>query len=168
MYRDTVFTIIVNPDVSRYCLHDCCLPLFCGCTRGSLCLLSVLVIWTTQSDPSIRDVFPLEIHCRKVSNAQRVTWKERVNWKASRATCGAACLCEVGISGGVHQVVVDQVVICSQMNRSLWSFSRREVQLSVIFLCFFLPCLMGLSQGCSHISFGSRLRALDCEQNQSF
>ena len=78
-------------------MHD----LLCGCTRASLCLLAVLVIRTTQPDP-------LEVHCRKVSNAERGTWKERVNWKASIATSGAACFCEVRISG-VLQVVVDEV-----------------------------------------------------------
>ena len=49
--------------------------------------------------------FPLEIHCREVSNAQRV------NWKASCATSVVACLVEVRIFGAVHQVVVGQVVI---------------------------------------------------------
>ena len=42
--------------------------------------------------------------CREVSTAD--------NWKASRATSGAACFCEVRISGGVHQVFVDQVGTC--------------------------------------------------------
>ena len=35
---------------------------------------------------------------------KRFSWKERVNWKASRATSGAAHFCEVRISGGVEQV----------------------------------------------------------------
>ena len=90
-------------------MHDYCLPLFCGRTRVSLCLLFEFVVWTTQADPSIHGFFLLEIHCRKVCNAERVKWKERVNWKASRAASGGACFCGVCISGDVHQVVVDQV-----------------------------------------------------------
>ena len=105
MQRDTVFTITVYPETYRdiACTST---VFFCPAvaTCVSLCLLSVLVIRTTQSDPSIHDVLPLEIHGRQVSNAERVDRKERVNWKASRATSGAACFCEVRIL-----VVVDEV-----------------------------------------------------------
>ena len=153
MYRDTVFTIIVYLDVSRYCMHDYCLLLFCGCgcTRASLSsLLSVLVIRKTQSDPSIHDVLLPEIHCRKVFNAERVNWEKRVSWKASRATSGAACFCEVRISCGCRPG--GNLAICFQMNFSLWIFSRREVELSVTLFYFLLLCLMCHSQGCSHLS----------------
>ena len=50
---------------------------------------------------------------------------------ASRVTSGAACFCEVRISGGVHQVVVDQVGTLQSVD-----FSRREGELSVISCCF--------------------------------
>ena len=49
-------------------------------------------------------MFSLEIHCREVSNVEASQLKERVNWKASRATSGAAYFCEVRISGSVDQV----------------------------------------------------------------
>ena len=42
-------------------------------------------------------MFSLEIHCLKVSNAEASQLKERVNWKASRATSGAAYFREVRI-----------------------------------------------------------------------
>ena len=61
---------------------------------------------------------------------------------------------QVRISGGVHQVVVDQVGIWQPAFRSIvvcGAFSRRECELSVTFL-FVLPC---------HIFIGSK-------QNQSF
>ena len=50
-----------------------------------------------------------------MSNAEASQLKERVNWKASRATSGAGHFCEVRISGIVDQVgnrlsgVVDEV-----------------------------------------------------------
>ena len=69
---DVSCRFLTYPDVSRYCMNDYCLPLSCSCTRDSLCLLSVLVIQTTQSDQSTHDVFPPKIHCREVSNAERV------------------------------------------------------------------------------------------------
>ena len=48
MYRDTVFTIIVYPVVyhDTVFIGDIYPCLLCGCTRASLCLLSVLVLQT--------------------------------------------------------------------------------------------------------------------------
>ena len=57
------------------------------------------------------------------------------------------------------------------MNCSLWSFSRRDCELSVTFLLFFsfrVTCAMPRVVRTSHISIGSRLRALGWEQSQSF
>ena len=112
-YRHIVCTIIVllclAGNVYIHCSGDLT---SCMCVRTDdrhrLCdtpclLLFVFVIHTKQSDHSVCDVLHLEIQCRKVSNA------ERVNWKAFRATIGAAYHVEVRISGGVHQVVVGQV-----------------------------------------------------------
>ena len=76
-----------------------CLSCLCWCSRQTHCFQK----------------FSLEIHCRKVSNAEASQLKERVNWKAFRVTSGAAYFCEVRISGIVDQVgtllsgVVDQV-----------------------------------------------------------
>ena len=76
-----------------------CVSCLCWCSRQTRCFPK----------------FSLEIHCRKVSNAEVGQLKERVDWKASRATSGAAYFCEVCISGIVDQVgnwpsgVVDQV-----------------------------------------------------------
>ena len=65
MYRDNVCTIVV---------FRCSAV---AVARVLLYVQSVLVIRTTQSDPFIHDVFLLEIHCRKVSNAERVNWNGR-------------------------------------------------------------------------------------------
>ena len=115
-------------------MHDHCLHLFCGCgcTRASLCLLSVLMIWTTQSDLFIHDVLSsrdsLSVQCRagRLEGAGQLEGIPCHEWRS----------CEVCISGGRPG---GNLAICFQMNCSLWSFSRREVELSVTFF-FFLPC----------------------------
>ena len=86
-YHDTVFFGVVFPcsAVARALL---CVSCLCWCSRHT-CFLPV---------------FSLVIHCRKVSNAETSQLKERVNWKASRATSGAAYFCEVRISGVADQV----------------------------------------------------------------
>ena len=43
-------------------------------------------------------MFSLEIHCRKVFNAEASQLKERFNWKASRITSGTAYFWEGRIS----------------------------------------------------------------------
>ena len=98
MYQDTVFIGVVFPcsAVARALLCFSCL---CRCSRHT-CYLPK---------------FSLEIHCRKVSNAEASQLKERVTWKAFRAASGAAYVCEVRISGVADQVgtwlsgVADQV-----------------------------------------------------------
>ena len=91
MYRDTVFTIIVGPEVYRD-------TVFIGvvflCSADARALFSVCCF----------QMFSPEIHCREVSNAEAIQLKERVNWMASRATSGAAYFCEVRISGVVSHV----------------------------------------------------------------
>ena len=70
----------------------CCL---CWCSRQTRCFSK----------------FSLEIHCRKMSNAEASQLKERVNWKTSRVTSGAAYFCEVRISGIVDQIGSDYLVL---------------------------------------------------------
>ena len=109
MYRDTVFTIIVYPDM----YHD---TVFIGgvfpcCSAVARALLCVSCLCWCSRHTRCFPKFSLEIHCRKMSNAEASQLKERVNWKASRATGGAAYFCEVRISGVVARLsgVVDQV-----------------------------------------------------------
>ena len=145
-------------------MHDYCLPLSSGCARDSQCLLSLFVIQTTQSDQSNCVVFPLEIHCFEVSNAERGSLKEQVVW-ASRATSGAACFCKV------LKVVVDQVG--TWQSAFGWisvcgDFRERELSVNSFFFSFFVTCAIPRVVRTCHISVGSRLRALGCEQNQSY
>ena len=132
-------------------------------------------------------MFSLEIHCRKVSNAEASQLKERVNWKASRATSGAAYFCEVRIFEPGYLVlltrlatwnsrVADQVGnlelswcrFCSQLSveKFFWLW-RLESELNCrqsLLLSSFIPRVV---RTC-HIFIGSRLKAQGCEQNQSF
>ena len=49
-------------------------------------------------------MFYLEIHYRKVFNAERVNWRQYIKGKALRAARGPAYLCEGRFSGVVDQV----------------------------------------------------------------
>ena len=84
MYRDVVFTIIVFLCLAGNEFFQCSVDL----TKNLLCTMF-----------SSRDSLAVV----KVSNAGLV------NWRASRATSGAAYYVEVRISGGDSRVVVDQV-----------------------------------------------------------
>ena len=145
----TVFTIVFHPEMYRdpVC-HDCCLPLFCGCTRVSLCLLSVLLIRTTQSDPFIHDVFLSRFIVGKCPMRSESIGRHPVPRVAQRASAKCASLV-MSTGGNLASLVVERQggnpAICFQRNCSLWSFSRREGELSVILFCFF-PSL-------SHVSF---------------
>ena len=113
--------------------------------------------------------FSLEIYCRIVSNAEACRVKERVNWKASRATSGAAYFCEVRISGcgpGRNLAIlrVDQgwkpgtlvvptkwdLANCSQLSCEGF-FCRREVNCRNLVL-FFLPCLVSFLGLCALVT----------------
>ena len=120
LYRDTVFRIIVYPELYRdtvftiivYLIlyHD---AVFIGvvfpCSAVARALLCVSCLCWCSKQTCYLPVYSLEIHCRKVSNVEASQWEERVNWKASRATSGAAYFCEVRISGvvdGRNQVLL--------------------------------------------------------------
>ena len=95
----------LSRDVSRSCMHDCCLALFCGCTRAFLCLLSVLLIRTTQSDPFIHDVFLSRFIVGKCPMRSESIGRHPVPREAQRASAKCASLVfstrwEPGISGG--------------------------------------------------------------------
>ena len=102
MYQDTVFTIIFYPDM----YHDTVFMdgVFPCCSAVACTLLCVSCLCWCSGQTRCFPKFSLEIHCRKVSNAEASQLKEQVNWKASRATSGAAYVCEVRISGVVDQV----------------------------------------------------------------
>ena len=55
MHRDTVFTIIVYPDMydDTVFIGGVFPCLLCGCTRASLCLLSVLELQTNTLFPEV-------------------------------------------------------------------------------------------------------------------
>ena len=55
MYRDRVFTIIVYPDMyyDTVFIGGVIPCLLCGCTRASLCLLSVLELQTNTLFPDV-------------------------------------------------------------------------------------------------------------------
>ena len=102
MDRDAVFMNIV--DLHMY--HDTALLVKfsrvpASCARAPLCLLSVLV---TQTQVSLAR-FYLEIHGRKVSNAERLNWRQHIKGKASCATRGTAHLCEDLVSLSEQQFV---------------------------------------------------------------
>ena len=79
-----------------------CFVLPCSAVARALLCVSCLC-WSSRHTCHL-PVFSLEIHFRKVSNAEASQLKERVNWKASRATSGAACFSDVRISGVADQV----------------------------------------------------------------
>ena len=131
-------------------------------------------------------MFSLELHWRKLFNAEASQLKERVNWKASRATSGAAYFCDVRISGVVDQVgtllsgAADQVgnLELSWCRPGGTFATRSQLSCEVFFVdvklncrqpcsVFFLPCLMRHSQGCSHLSHLRWIRTQGCEQNRS-
>ena len=114
-----------------------CVSCLCWCSRKT-CYLSV---------------FSREIFCRKASNAEASQLKDRVNWKASRATSGAAYICELTISGVANQVGNLKLSWCRGPGNSLWSwegFWNTWIELLVTLSCFSLPCLMSHSKGFSH------------------
>ena len=144
MYRDTIFMIIVHPEKYRdtvftiiVCLdlyHDTVfiggvVPCCSAVARALLCVSSLC--WCSRPTRCFPK-FSLEIHRRKGSNGQASQLKERVNWKASRATSGAAYFCGVRISGVEDHVgtwlscVADQVGNLEPSVSTRWDLAIRS------------------------------------------
>ena len=109
MYRDTVFTINIYPDMYHGIVSlvvSSRVPAFCFSVVARAFLL---VVWSFEHTCLSRRLY-LKIHCRKCP------MQKRVNWKASRVTSGTANSGEVRSSVGVDQVgnlalscVMDQI-----------------------------------------------------------
>ena len=140
--RDTVFTMMVHPDMYHGAVF---IGVAFPCSAVACALLCVSCLCWCSRHMFYLPVFSLEIHCRKVSNAEARQLKERVNGKAFRATSSAAYFCEVRVSGVVDLVgtwlsdVADQVgnlerswcrpdgTLATRFQLSCEGFCRREV-----------------------------------------